>query len=652
MASRATDAFHDEQAREWFSASELESFAVPALGDKRAINRRAQEERWTARTGAGGALLVRPRKGRGGGVEFHVSLLPPAARLELAKRGITGERPAPVAANSDVGGWRWFDGQTDAVKAVAAHRLAIVSEVELLVSSAMTVTAAIADVGARQGVSPATIASWRAMVKGVAAKDRLPALAPHRKGGGAKAEIDPALWTIYKSDATRKSAPTLTSCYDRTAAIAAERGLSVPCERTFRRRLEAELDPRIFKLLREGEEAFRRSIPAERRTIDHLHAMEVVNIDGHKFDVRVIPQGGGKPIRPIMVAIQDVRSSKIVGWCLDEAETTASARLAIAHMIRDYGIPKRMTSDNGRAFTSKALSGGNKTRFRGKILDSDPTGLLVALGVDINWAIPGRGQSKPIERAFRDLADTISRGPECEGAYTGPNPMAKPDNYETRAVPWAEFHEIVARGVRRHNAKLGRTGRDYRGRSFDQVFADTFVEIGKATPEHLRMALLAAEQKRVNKQTGEVELYGNRYWDEQCGQLHGQMVTVRFDPDNLHSEVHLYDQQGRFLLTAQLIADSQWGDVAGAKATAKRVADARRKVREGAEAEQMLVAGELAALQADATPIALPEPAAIRPHRHRGQVAAQLKPAAAPRAAVAAERESRVFGALRLVGDE
>src|SRR5690606_3822624 len=100
--------------------------------------------------------------------------------------------------------------------------------------------------------------------------------------------------------------------YDRTAAIAAEKGLSMPSERTMRRRLEREVDPRIVTLRRKGEEALRRSIPSQRRRVEDLHALECVNIDGHKFDVFVTPPKGGNPIRPVMVAIQDVRSSRVL----------------------------------------------------------------------------------------------------------------------------------------------------------------------------------------------------------------------------------------------------------------------------------------------------------------------------------------------------
>ena len=657
MASRAIDDFCAESdARAWFTAAELAELALPGLpADKRAINRRAQEERWSIRCGGDDAPLVRPRAGRGGGVEFHVSLLPGAARLELARRGLTGERPAPEPVDADIGGWRWYEAQSDAVHAEAERRLGVIGEADLLEESGMTRTSAIADVAARAGVSTPTLWSWLKLLDGVAPHDRLPALAPRRRGGGRAAEIDPALWLIFKSDYLRGAQPTLTSCYERTADIAAARGLSLPSEKTMRRRLEAEVDPRIIMLRREGSEAVRRSIPAQRRTVDHLFALECVNVDGHKFDVRVTPPGGGDPVRPMLVGIQDVRSSKIVAWRVGEVESAVQTRLAFADLFRNFGIPKEAVLDNGRAFASKWITGGMLNRNRFKVKQEEPTGLLTGLGIKVHWTIPYRGQSKPIERAWRDFCDRISRSPEAEGAYTGNNTVNKPHNYGQRAMKWEDFLALVEREVARHNARLGRRGRDYRGRSFDQVFAESYAAapIGKATAEHLRMALLAAEQVRVDRQTGEIKLFGNRYWAEDCGLLHGKLVTVRFDPDSLHSEVHLYDGS-TFLLTAPVIADTGFMDVEGAKATAKRLADYKKRVRAGLEAEGLLAAEELAALQAQAIAPTLPEPGAVRPVRHRGQTAAALKPRATPRRAVtdsdqAIDRMARGLKHLRVV---
>lgn len=651
MATRAVEHEDSGAQRDWWTAAELAQLALPGMpADKRSINRRAQEERWSVRHGAAGEALVRTRAGRGGGLEFHVSLLPPQARLDLARRGLSvADRPHPEPIDPNASSWRWYEAQSGKVHAEAERRLAVVAEIDLLESAGMTRTAAIAELATRRTIGKATLWSWLRMVDGVPAPHRLPALAPRRQGGGKEAEIAPELWAIFKSDFLRPSAPTLTSCYERMSAIAASKTLSVPSEKTFRRRLEREVDRAVILFRRKGEEALRRSVPAQRRTVDELHAMELVNVDGHKFDVFVRSPETGKPIRPLMVAIQDIHSRKVLAWRLAESESAATVRLAFADLFKRYGIPKGCLLDNGRGFASKWITGGAKNRFRFKVKDEDPTGLLTGLGIAIHWALPYRGQSKPIERAFRDLCDTIAKHPAMEGAYTGNSPMAKPENYGSRAIAWDAFVAHVERGIAAHNARLGRQGGACRGRSFDEVFAESYAHapIGKATPEHLRMALLAAEQKLVNRRTGEVELHRNRYWSPECGRLAGQRVTVRFDPDDLHSEVHLYAQDGRYLTSAELIADTGFLDIEGAKATARRAKDYRRRIRDAAEAEQLLAADELAALQADFEAAPVPEPSVVRPVRHRHSNAA-LK----PQAQVNQERESRVFDRLRLVGED
>jgi hypothetical protein len=71
-----------------------------------------------------------------------------------------------------------------------------------------------------------------------------------------------------------------------------------------------------------------------------------------------------------------------------------------------------------------------------------------------------------------DLTNRIAKSAFVEGAYTGRNTTKKPENYGSRAIPWDEFAAFVDQQIGRHNAKLGRRGRDYKGRSFDDVFAD------------------------------------------------------------------------------------------------------------------------------------------------------------------------------------
>lgn len=610
----------------WFTASELEDLALPGLpGDKRSINRRAQAERWATRLGPDNRLLVRKRQARGGGVEFHASLLPGEARIELARRGIIRTRPAEAAEQTTA--WAWFDKQSAKVKSEAQRRLTIVNAIELLCEAGSTRSAAVAAASDDHGVGRSTLWNWLRAVEGIPRTDWLVALAPRRQGGGAEAEIHPDLWKAFVSDYLRASAPTLTSCYYRVARMAEARGLSMASERTFRRRVEREYPASLLTLKREGEEALRRSIPAQRRTVEDLRALECVNIDGHKFDV-FVKTPDGRVVRPIMVAIQDIYSRKLLAWRIGTEESAIQTRLAFADLFRNFGIPAACVLDNGRAFASKWITGGAKSRFRFKIRPEEPTGLLTVLGVKIHWAMPFRGQSKPIERAFRDLCDSIAKHPACEGAYTGNSPMAKPENYGSKAVDWDRFAALVEEEIAAHNARPGRRTQNANGRSFDEVFAESYAAstIGKATPEQLRMALLAADQKLINRQTGEIELHGNRYWHPELSSRRGERVTVRFDPDALHSEVHVYDLEGRYITAADLIADTGFHDASGAKEAAKRVAEYRKKVKAMAEAEQLIAPDQLADLQAGVMPARTPAAGAVRPVRPSGNAVGLPRP--------------------------
>lgn len=617
MASRAATLIPLEDDA-WFTAAELEDLGLPGLpGDKRSINRRAAAERWATRLGPDNRLLVRKRAGRGGGVEFHASLLPGEARIELARRGIIRTRPAEAGAGQE-SAWAWFDQQSARVKAKAQAKLAVLNTVQLLREAGATVTAAVAGASDQHGVGRSTIYTWLGAVEGVPRGDWLVALADRHKGGGVEADIHPELWKAFRSDYLRPEAPTLTSVYRRVGRIARQMGVSMPHERTFRRRLDRELAPEVLILKRQGEEALRRATPANRRSVAELQAMEWINIDGHVFDVFArLP--GGKIVRPTMIAMQDVYSRKIVAFRIGTEESAVNTRLCFADLFSEWGIPGHVVMDNGRGFNSKWLTGGSDFRFRFKARPEDPIGLLPGLGVKTHATLPYRGQSKPIERAFRDMCSDIAKHPEFHGAYTGNNPLAKPENYGNAAVDWDKFCRIVAEEIAEHNARPGRKTEVARGRSFDEAFAESYAvaPITKVVdPVVLRMALLAAESRKTNKTDGTIEIAGNRYYHPDLIAHRGELVTVRFDPDNLHSPIHVYDPQGPYIVEAMLLADTGFGDIAGAQETAKRTKNMKRRAKELAEAERLLSPDELAAIQVNSLPSAKPEASVIRPRGH------------------------------------
>lgn len=650
-------------AKHWFTALELAEMALPGLPKtKRKINEAAAERGWAFAVDTAGRPLARPRPGRGGGLEYHHSVLPPATSLALVKRGLltsvtlAAGTQTNTQTNSRGELWAWLDSQSDAVKAEARARLAVVEATEALESAGFTRTAAIAAASAQHGVTSATVWNWLKLITGVRADDRLPSLAPRRVGGGAHAEIHPDAWTAFKSDYLRPEQPTLASCYARLQLAAAAQGWGeLPHVKSLQRKLDRELDGRTIMLAREGVDALRRSLPPQIRSVDHLHALQHVNIDGHRWDVFVRwpdGRGGYRVVRPMMVAIQDLYSRKMVAWRIGETESADSVRLCFADLFETYGIPEACTLDNGRGFASKWITGGTPNRYRFKVQPSDPTGLLTQLGVKIHWTLPYRGQSKPIERAFRDLCDHGAKHPAFAGAYTGNKPDAKPENYGSRAVDLEVFRRVVDQVIKAHNEREGRRTQTAHGvKSFDQVFNDSYVvsPIRKALPEQLRMALLAADKVSTDRKSGAITLFDNTYWASELGEHAGAKVVARFDPDNLTREVHVYDLAGRFITTAPLWGRTGFTDAAAAKERAKLEGTVRKTARAALAAEQLLTANELAALLPDDPTEAQPYQAnVIRPVRLGGATAAALKPVPAPDQApnfmdrfVAAERRLR-----------
>ncbi len=624
------------QFRQWYGTADLAELGLPGLSTaKRKINDRAATENWGCATDDRGMPLARKKAGRGAGYEYHVSLLPAAARAELARRGIA---PAPgsfatmdVAAEpAAVSGWAWLARQTDTVKAEAQRRATIIGRIELFEASGMTRCAAVDAVARAETVSAQTLWNWLRLIKGVAAADRLPHLAPRRAGGGKEQEVPADIWQALLSDYLRPAQPSWATCIRRTAEpMAAAAGITLPHPRTLLRKFEREVPPQVVTLRRKGEEALRRMLPAQIRSVADMHAMQLVNIDGHTCDV-FVRWPDGTIARPTMVAIQDVYSRKMLAWRIAPSEDMVTARLVFADLFARWGIPAGVLSDNGRAFASKWLTGGAKTRFRFKIREEDPVGVLTALGITVHWATPYRGQSKPIERAFRDLCDAVAKHPAFEGAYTGNSPTAKPDNYGSRAIPLDVFTGVWNAGVDAHNRQAGRRTEMGRGRlSFDQVFEESYVRmpIGKATEEQLRIALLAADQVTVDRRTAAITFAGNRYWTPELADIAGQKVTVRFDPDDLSQPLHVYDRTGAFVVAAPMWEATGFQDMGQAKERARLVSRWKKTTKAAEAALGLLSAAELVARIPDPDGVAaVPEPTVIRPVRVRGGVAAAMKP--------------------------
>lgn len=325
--------------------------------------------------------------------------------------------------------------------------------------------------------------------------------------------------------------------------------------------------------------------------------MQALNLDGRKHDV-FVRWPDGTISRPILLAAQDLFSGKIVGYRIDRTENKDQVRLTLLDVFDQYGIPEGIYFDNGHAFANKWLTGRTVTRFRFKIRDEDPVGLIELVGSSIHFVKPAHGQSKPIERAFRDLAEDIDRHPAFEGAYCGNNPTAKPENYGEKSVDLATFEEIVRGQIAEHNSRPGRRTKVCQGkRSFDHVFNEAYAQtpIRKLCGAQRRLFLLAAEGVTCQKPRGEIRLHDNRYWHESLLNHIGKKVVVRFDPQNLHAGIVAETLDGKPIADVPCIADVGFNDTREAREHARARNRWMKAKKEQAKAEKTMTAAQVAA---------------------------------------------------------
>ena len=583
MTGRGTRA-----GKEWFTPAEIVAARSPELpGTVQNLNRLAVASGWRA-----DPAKARTVGGRGrSSWEYHLSVLPAGAQARLALLHSVYTAPEEHQRSS---AWETFEGLSKGHKEEAQRRLDALLVMEKHKAAGSTETAAAALAAHAAGVSSATIFNWKRLVRGVARADWLPVLAPSWQATATFADCHPMALDILKSDWLRPEQPSFSSCYRRMRKAASKNGwLPIPSERALRRRVEAEVPAGVITLARKGKEKAKTLYPAQKRIRTHFHAMQAVNMDGHKLDV-FVRLADGRITRVHLLVLQDLYSGLIVAWRLAESENKETVRLVIGDMVEIHGIPEKIWLDNGRAFASKWITGSIPNRYRFKVRDGDPKGLLATLGVEIMWTKPYSGQSKPIERAFRDLADNIAKHPFCAGAYTGNRPEAKPENYGASAVPFEAFRDHVAREIVDHNERSGRTSDACRGRSFLQTFQESLADpatlIRWPSEGQRKLWLLAADRVRTQRGSGELHFYGNRYWHVTLNGHAGRLVTVRFDPDHLQEPVSVYTEDDQLICEAACIANTGFDDVDAARQHARD-----RGAHQKAIAEQRRLAAKLSA---------------------------------------------------------
>jgi len=319
----------------------------------------------------------------------------------------------------------------------------------------------------------------------------------------------------------------------------------------------------LYTFCRDGAKALNdRILPFLRRSYGDLHVGDVLVSDGHTINADIINPFTGKPKRLTLILVTDMKSGMPLGWEFSDTENTAAIAAAYERAVRKLGFaPRVMYTDNGRAAKSKFFNREEDSKKLSGFFDRlKPYGYLESV-----FALPYHGQSKPIERQFRDLHEfekllgsyrgnsienkvaRLSRNEKfAKGLHERLTGGVTPQVYEAHALLSSWFSEWVTRETDKSSSLGGRSRFDV----YQEGLAETLAMPGHGeravAPETLRY-LMMSDTKPSITQNG-IRFRGVEYWHESLyGFDKGKRVCVRYDIQDLRS-IFVYDETGEEFL--------------------------------------------------------------------------------------------------------
>jgi transposase InsO family protein len=390
----------------WLSASEIAALGLPGLpATKRNINVWADRNGWDAHP-----EYARPRAGRGGGLEYHIHILPADARAAYIARHVEMvELPASVAreAASEPGAAHLNGPASEARDArlallTLADRTASEGKLARKVADrhfADLYNAGRVDVAGWikaevKSLTPRTLARWRAArVAGKTVKLAVDRAAARRGTGVLDRAEGGAVKTFMLALLAKQ--PQLTAHHLR--ALACERFPTVrlhdrtqplPPIRTFQHALKAWRNEYRNELTAiRDPDGFKSRVRFAARVANAADRLnEVWQIDASPADVLLVDG------RYSIYACVDVWSRRLVAL-VSKTPRASAVGLLIRKAIKAWGIPERIKTDNGSDFVAR-----------------ETQRLFAALGIEHDPAAPFSPEQKGhVERVIGTLQRGLMR---------------------------------------------------------------------------------------------------------------------------------------------------------------------------------------------------------------------------------------------------
>lgn len=565
----------------WLTAAEIAGAALPELpGTRRGIDFIAEREGWQHR----------PRVGRGGGVEYHVSALPEAARLELARRAMVelADLAPDITSDAAVDRAAEMAGLTGGKRQRAAARSCLLAAFELWnTAAALKLREAemrFADawnLGAVEApdwlkaalprISASSIGNWRRL----SAAHGVGRLAGRHRGRRESSKIDgsPACRDLIIATITHR--PHATSYHVMDALRLRLPESALPSRRrlqSWMARWKAENEA-LFARARDPDAAkgkFRVSFGSANEAVTRIN--QVWETDATPADV-MCADG-----RHVVIGIIDVATRRAVCLVSKTSKATAASSL-LKRAILAWGRPQTLKTDNGKEFTSRHL-----------------TGALAALGIAHRPCAPFTPEGKPhIERFFGTMT---RRWFESLDGYIGHDvadrqAIRSRESFARRlgegdasifnvSLTGAELQRAIDSWLKAVYERQGHEGLG--GKSPFETAQAMARGVERITDERALDVLLAeapGDGWRVVGKKG-IRLDRFTYIAPELAGLVGVKVQVRYDATDL-GRVVVYDAEGAFVCVAQdpeITGVDRRAIAMAAKARAKEIeAEGRKAIR-------------------------------------------------------------------------
>jgi putative transposase len=421
-------------------------------------------------------------------------------------------------------------------------------------------------VAADYGVDPNSIYNWKRAVRGYDRKLWLGLLMDNRGGNREKLSVSDGflevVWKFYREK--RRPSFDLSLCRAKELAPLMKPPVEIPAvsNKTIQRRFYERYPHGTRTLYREGKKVWGEEChTSQTRDRSGLCALQMINGDGHELDYMVeFPDGTTG--RVMATFWMDLSSNYFFEPYLARSENTDTIHRSFLQICEKYGVPQGVYIDNGMGYAGKAMSGGDRTRHRFKKVKDEADGAFRKLGVETKWALPGRGQSKPIERAFRTLEKHLAVALEdIEKAYTGNEPKKRPEGKQI-PVPFDVLRRAVMRAVLEYNTHPGRKAKTIpvNGGSYYELWKKKYAEakklglIEELEPWRMEVARRRGLMRKVHEKGGgkfTLPKIGE-FSHPALNEFRGQMVEVRYDPANQHADAIVLGKDGKQICVAKL----------------------------------------------------------------------------------------------------